>query len=205
MNKRIVLVLGILFIFVLSACGNKVENEPKDEEVKSEEVVEVKEEEEEAEEVEEVNNEEETIEAEDELDEEDNDNHRQNDTIDEDEYLEKIHDYSVELLFYMEDFLYLSYDANDDPNLFYDETWLEFTNSSLNSMQDVINDIKAVSVPVRFEYSYDIMLEAIDEFEYAINTYPSAIEFMDANLANSSVNAVLKGEEYLVESAETHK
>ena len=177
MNKRILLVLAVLFIFALSACGNKTENEPKEEENKSEKVKEAVEGEEETE----------TNEA----------------NIIADALLESraSADYIEEITKQEEFFIIIKEELISQLSDL-DENWLIECHRLFNDMSDVFEKVDNIEAPQNFAEHKNFTLKSMEEYHNAYYSLASAITQEDDELHEEFNKSLEKAKLYSNEASE---
>lgn len=123
-------------------------------------------------------------------------------SISEDEYNSKMSDIMFMLSQSAMDFTLLMDEVILDHYMLEDEMWnmeLEFT---LLDIKDMIKEVRAIDVPTRYKVEHDLILNGVEQFEIAFDSYSNAMESLSYSDVEKMNIASEKGANYMNEAAD---
>lgn len=102
----------------------------------------------------------------------------------------------------MELFSDLSTKASNDPSLLTDTDWKQKMAFALASMGEYIGQIQAINPPDSLSDIHDILLQAMDEYQFTVDNFATALDTMDSDLINECTAHMQKGNELMGEATD---
>lgn len=94
----------------------------------------------------------------------------------------------------------LTTNAGSNPMLMRDEDWMTEMAITLLLLDETIKSVRNESPPEMMQESHRITLLAMDEYQFVVDTFPTALDNMDANLMDQCIIALQNGAAYTSEA-----
>lgn len=115
-------------------------------------------------------------------------------------YQEDINDNVLKLLDHVDDLSELHSDLRNNNDLIHDDDWILLIKVILDNMNLTSNAIRDIEPPSSYKTSHNIIMKALDEYEYVVNNYLSSAESLDVDKINSCITSLEKGTDYLYDN-----
>lgn len=116
------------------------------------------------------------------------------------EYSTKMESISYDIQTIMNDFSQLMYQAGDNPNLMFDDNWIIDVATQIALLDGVITEVRNIEAPSQLDDVHSLILEAMNEYEFVVDNFPSAIDNMDVNLINECNTAITNATGHITEA-----
>lgn len=116
------------------------------------------------------------------------------------DYLNTLSMYQDGLANVFSDFAQLNFEAADNPYLISNPDWITEAAILLAEMQSYIDKIYALDPPDSHKEMHDIVLKAMDEYQFVVDNYPIAIDTLDFELLDRCTEAMIRGSGYIEEA-----
>lgn len=116
------------------------------------------------------------------------------------DYLNTLSMYQDGLANVFSHFAQLNFEAADNPYLISNPDWITEVAILLAEMQSYIDKIYALDPPDYHREMHDLVLKAMDEYQFVVDNYPMAIDTLDFELLDRCTEAMIRGSGYIEEA-----
>lgn len=108
-----------------------------------------------------------------------------------------LQDYMGQFATALTDFGNLNIQASTDPTLMQDIDWITDAAVALSSMDEIILKVNELNPPDKFKEVHAELLKAMDGYQYVVDNYPEAVDYMDLDLMEQCVIKMEESADYL--------
>jgi hypothetical protein len=83
--------------------------------------------------------------------------------------------------------------AGQDPSMLADSDWQIDMASTLVDMQRYIQDVQAINPPDAVADVHDTLLQAMDEYQFVVDNFPTALDTLDSSLIDECTSHMKNG------------
>lgn len=91
----------------------------------------------------------------------------------------------------------LMFEMSEDVSVIFTDSWVTDVALTLVTMENYLDDIRAVEPPQEIAHIHDIVVQATDEYQFVIDNLPTAIDTMDLDLLAECTDHIMQGNQYL--------
>jgi hypothetical protein len=102
----------------------------------------------------------------------------------------------------LEKFSELNSEASSNPSLMFSDDWKTDMAATLVSMGIYLDQIRKVNPPASMTETHNLILQAVEEYQYVVDNYANALDNLDADAITECITHMQQGNNFVLQATD---